>query len=489
MAKLLPSGWPGSSPLHGITVNAYCPGIINTGIMLCRFLNDSHLDVLKWSIIVKKSNKTLCSSIIFLSVTLAACSDKNEQPSAAEDKANTSSQSAAQSAVVSPKMYPNKEAWFGNLHIHTSWSFDGFTNGSVTEPDDAYRWAKGEAIPGGGDGTPLKILQPLDWYAVSEHAEYMGVFKNMGNPDSPLSKLPIAKEITSDDQAVAFGAFARVLDDMNKGIPQDELNDPVLAKTLWAEIQDTADKYYEPGKFTTFPAFEWTSAPNNLNLHRVLIFKHRKGIPELAFSTMDSNKPEDLWKYMDAARANGAEVLAVAHNGNSSNGLMFNPTVDSYGKPISKEYSETRMKNEPVYEISQIKGTSEAHPELSPNDEFAGHELWEYTLSAITEKAKAAEGSYARNALMNGLKLEQQGAGNPYKFGFIGDSDTHNSASAVEENNYTGKFGFENDANHRLNGVPGYPEAANQQVREFATGGLAGVWATENTREGTDKLT
>lgn len=412
---------------------------------------------------------------------LAACGQESERN--AETSTENPPPAVTEESAETIAHYPNKEAWFGNLHIHTSWSFDGFTNGSVTEPDDAYRWAQGESIPGGGDGTPLQILRPLDWYAVSEHAEYMGVFKNMDNPDSPFSKLEIAKEITSDDQAVATAAFARILDDMNKGIPQPELNDPELAKSLWVAIQEIADRHYKPGKFTTFPAFEWTSAPNNLNLHRVVLFKHRTGIPELAYSTIDSNKPEDLWKYMEAARENGAELLAVPHNGNSSNGLMFNPTVDSYGEPISKAYSESRMRNEPVYEITQIKGTSEAHPNLSPNDEFASFELWEYTLSAITERATIEKGGYVREALKDGLRLEQQGAGNPYKYGFIGDSDTHNSAAAVEENNYTGKFGFENDPDHRINGLPGAPEPMNQQVREFGSGGLAGVWAVENTRD------
>lgn len=415
---------------------------------------------------------------------LAACSqDKASESSAIETTAVEVAPVQAEQNIPPISQFQYKEAWFGNLHVHTSWSFDGYTNGSVTEPDDAYRWAQGEAIPGGGNGTPLQIKVPLDWYAVSEHAEYMGVFKNMEDPESPFSKLPIAKKITGGDQSVAFAAFAEILDNMNKGVAQGELSDPELAKNLWIEIQDIADKHNQPGKFTTFSAFEWTSAPNNLNLHRVVLFKHRKGIPERVYSTMDSNKPEDLWKYMEASRQNGAEVLAVAHNSNASNGLMFNPGVDSYGKPIDKAYSETRMKNEPVYEITQIKGTSEAHPALSPNDEFAGHELWEYTLSAITEKATVLKGSYAREALKDGLKLQQQGAGNPYKFGFIGDSDTHNSATAVEEDNYTGKFGMENDPEHRLNGLPGFPEANNQQLREFGSGGLAGVWAKENTRD------
>ncbi|WP_053991549.1 DUF3604 domain-containing protein [Mangrovimonas sp. TPBH4] len=385
------------------------------------------------------------------------------------------------SEVSEIKINPNKDAYFGNLHVHTSWSFDGYTNGSVTSPDDAYRWAKGEAIPGGGGGGDLQIKVPLDWYAVSDHAEYMGVFKKMEDPESPFSKLPIAEKVTSDDASVAFAAFAEVLDGMNKGVPQDELNDPTLAKSLWKEIITIGDKHNDPGKFTTFSAFEWTSAPNNRNLHRVVLFGNNTNIPNLPYSVFDSPKPEDLWTYMENARKNGATLLAVPHNGNASDGMMFE-LVDSEDNAITKAYSESRMRNEPLYEITQIKGTSEAHPDLSPNDEFANFELWDYTLSAITERPKNRKGSYLREAYKDGLKLDSEGAGNPFKYGVIGDSDTHNSASSVEEDNYTGKFGMENNPEHRLEGIPGNKEASNQQIREFSSGGLAGVWAESNTR-------
>jgi len=377
---------------------------------------------------------------------------------------------------------PLRDAYFGNLHIHTSYSFDGFTNGCPTTPADAYRWAQGEAIPGGGGGPDLQIKVPLDWYAVSDHAEYMGVFKRMANPEDPLSKLPIAADITSKDQSVAFAAFAKVLEGMNKGIADPDLNKPEINKSVWKEIVETADKYNKPGTFTTFPAFEWTSAPNNRNLHRVVLFESSTNVPELPFSTLDSDKPEELWKYMDQARSNGAKLLAVPHNGNASDGMMFDAN-DSYGNPIDAAYSASRMKNEPLYEISQIKGTSEAHPSLSPNDEFAGFEIWDYTLSAITERPTKRQGSYVRQALRDGIVMESEGKGNPFKYGFIGDSDTHNSAASVEEDNYTGKFAFENNAEHRLNGPEGFEESNKQQVREFSSGGLAGVWAVSNTRE------
>ena len=378
-----------------------------------------------------------------------------------------------------------KNAYFGNLHIHTSWSFDGFTNGSITEPNDAYRWAQGESIPGGGDGTPLQIKVPLDWYAVSDHAEWMGMFKMMADPNTPIGQLDFAKRVTSKDQAVAFKAFGDFLYDFSTGgeLSKEPLfSDQKIMKSVWKEIIETADKNYIPGKFTTFPAFEWSSNPNTRNLHRVIVFKNSENIPALAYSSLNSTRPEDLWKWMEASRANGATLLAIPHNGNASDGLMFSLN-DSDGNPISKIYSETRSRNEPLYEISQIKGTSEAHPDLSPNDEFANFELWDYTLAATAERPTHRKGSYLRQALLDGIRLDSEGNGNPFKYGIIGDSDGHNSAATIEEDNYTGKFGMENDAGHRLNGVPGFPEPNNQQLREFSSGGLAGVWAEENTRE------
>jgi hypothetical protein len=376
---------------------------------------------------------------------------------------------------------PQRNAYYGNVHIHTSYSFDAFTNGCITEPSDAYDWAQGKEIPGGGGGPNLKIRVPLDFYAVSDHAEYMGVFRQMQDPENPLSKLPIAKRVTSEDKTVAFQAFAEILRDMSAGKSDPQLSDPKISKSVWSEIVEIADRHYQPGKFTTFPAFEWTSNPNKRNLHRVVVFRDSKSVPELPFSALDSDKPEELWKWMESARSQGATVLAIPHNGNASDGLMFS-LRDSAGKAIDASYSEKRMRNEPLYEVSQIKGTSETYPELSPNDEFAGFEQWDYTLSADAERPKNHKGSFARPAYLDGLVLWKNGKGNPFRFGLIGDSDSHNSAASIEEYNYTGKFALENSPTHRLEGFGGN-EKQTQQVREFSSGGVAGVWAEANTRE------
>ena len=386
-------------------------------------------------------------------------------------------------AETRPVTNPLRDAYFGNFHVHTSYSFDGYTNGSVTTPDDAFRWAKGEAIPGGGGGGELRIKKPLDWYVVSDHAEYLGVFRKMEDPESPFSKLPIAARITSDDQAVAFEAFGEILTKMSEGESDPQFSDPALSRTIWSEVVGIADRHDDPGHFTTFPGFEWTSNPGKQNLHRVVIFESSDSVPDLPFSSFDSERPEDLWKWMEAQREGGARLLAIAHNGNASNGLMFPEDTTYGGSPVDAAYAVARTRNEPVYEISQIKGTSETHPTLSPNDEFGGFELWDYTLSTDAKPPEHKKGGYAREALVRGLLLETQGRGNPFKFGFIGDSDTHNSASTPEEDNYSGKFAMENDPRHRLEGPPGFSEANARQLREFSSGGLAGVWAEANTRE------
>lgn len=377
---------------------------------------------------------------------------------------------------------PAANAYFGAVHVHTSYSFDAYTNGTLTSPAHAYQWARGKAIPGGGGGPDLQLKQPLDFYAVADHAEWLGVFKLMEDPGNPLSKLPLAADITSADINTRMQSYAKVLRDFSNGKAEPALNDPEVNKTVWKDIVATADEYYRPGEFTTFPAFEWSANPEMRNLHRVVLFQDSQHLPERVLSSAESTDLETLWAWMGEQRDNGATLLAIPHNGNASDGLMFSLQTRD-GKPLSEAYIRTRQENEPLYEITQIKGTSETNPALSPNDEFAGFEQWDYTLSADGLRPTHRKGSFARQALLDGLSFEARGMGNPFHYGFIGDSDTHNAAASNEEYNYSGKFAFENDPAHRLEGVPGQPASLVQQVREFSSGGLAGVWAQENTRE------
>jgi len=426
--------------------------------------------------------------LLSLPFLLAAC---GEAPEPRSPNGGEASESAAPAPTPAPAPIPvasdeadptARVALYGNVHVHTNLSFDAFTNGTVTTPADAYRWARGEVIQGDKAGAQFQIRSPLDFYAVSDHAEMLGTFVEMTNPDSAISQTPMAERVLSEDQNTAMQAFAEILRDMSSGNLDPAFSDPAISRSAWSGMIETADAYYEPGEFTTFAAFEWSSNPDKRNLHRVVLFRDTEVLPELPFSALDSERPEDLWDWMAAQRDNGSTLLAIPHNGNASDGLMFS-TVDSDGDPLDAAYIAERSRNEPLYEISQIKGTSETHPDLSPNDEFAAFELWDYTLSADFERPTNREGSYARQALLDGLGFARQGIGNPFQFGFIGDTDTHNAAASNEEYNYTGKFAFESEPSHRLQGLEGQPEGQKEQVRQFSSGGLAGVWAAENTRE------
>ena len=412
-------------------------------------------------------------------LALAACLP------AKQDKAKTTAPKTAAEAA-SARAPSGRKAYFGAVHVHTSISFDAFTLGTRTMPEDAYRWARGEAIEPGMNGVKNQVQTPLDFYMVSEHSEMLGVFQEMQRPGTAASKLPIAKRVLSSDPAVA-AAVTEIFGDLNAGkldpATMNVLLDPAIGRSTWRTIVDVADKYYEPGKFTTFAGFEWTSSPENRNMHRVVMFRDTKVLPDLPLSTIESQDPETLWKWMDTQRARGSVLMAMGHNGNSSDGRMFEQ-VKFDGSPIDTGWVAARSRNEKLYELTQIKGTSETHPSLSPNDEFADFEIWDYTISAEAERPKVRTASYARQALVDGMAVEARGLGNPFKVGFYGDNDTHTAAGSHEEFNYTGKFGVEMLPGVRLAGLPGMPAGQVKQIREFGSGGLAGVWADENTREG-----
>ena len=214
-----------------------------------------------------------------------------------------------------------------------------------------------------------------------------------------------------------------------------------MAGSVWKRVVEIADKYNQPGKFTTFAAYEWSSTPDNRNLHRNILFKDTKKVPSLPFSAIDSDHPEDLWNWMDGQRKAGNEVLAISHNANLSDGVMFPLEVDSKGRPIDAAWAQSRVNNEPLSEIQQLKGASETHPALSPNDEFAGHEILEYLLGGI-DRAPKLHGSYIREAYQNGLAMQETRGYNPYKFGVVGASDTHSTASSYTQSNYFGGHGL-----------------------------------------------
>ena len=324
----------------------------------------------------------------------------------------------------------------------------------------------------------VQIKRPLDFQAVTDHSEYMGTIRLANDPQSDLSKLPIAEKLKvrskEDMQKVYLFLATSIITE-----PIKELVSPDVAGSVWKRVVEAADKYYQPGKFTTFAAYEWSSTPDNRNLHRNILFKDTKKVPALPFSSIDSDHPEDLWNWMDGQRKAGNEVLAISHNANLSDGVMFPLEVDSKGRPIDAAWAQSRVNNEPLSEIQQLKGASETHPALSPNDEFARHEILEYLLGGV-DRAPRLHGSYIREAYQNGLAMQDTRGYNPYKFGLVGASDTHGTAAAYTQSNYFGGHGLlDATPQARMSGV----KTAGMTMDKLSTSGLGGVWAEENTRE------
>lgn len=380
---------------------------------------------------------------------------------------------------------PLRRALFGDLHLHTSYSFDAYVMlGARTTPDEAYRFARGDSVP--YLDHEARRRWPLDFMAVTDHAENLGLANDLSKPDSALSRSEAGKAFFRDGPMAFWMAYIKL---MEKGRAIPGFDPSVAVRSAWQEEIDAANRNYVPGKFTTFIAYEWTSYPSGQNLHRNVIFRGAKA--PAPFSALDSMRPEDLWKWLGQVRAQGHEALAIPHNANVSNGLMYDWN-DSDGKAIDQDYAMQRAANEPLAEIGQGKGQSETHPLLSPNDEFAGFEIFDYLL-ASSRKGKI-HGSYVREAYGRGLQIERRVGVNPFKFGVVGGSDFHNGLSTSDEESFAGgSFGIDADkdlpagtrAQEQLvlpKPSPGGDEADVQHVLT-ASGNLTGVWAEQNTRE------
>lgn len=381
--------------------------------------------------------------------------------------------------IVGSAQAQDRNAYFGQTHQHTSWSLDAYILGNtVTGPEEAYQYSMGQTIkhPAGYD---IKIRTPLDFQGVTDHSEYVGVVRLANDPNSPISKLPVAErlKVTKDNTAVKI--FQWLAGSIAHNEPIKELLDPAIMNSVWKHNNAIADKYYKPGEFTTFCSYEWTSMPQSQNMHRNVFFKDCAKVPEAPFSAIDSDHPEDLWNWMDGQRKAGNEALAISHNANLSNGIMFPIEVDSKGNPIDAAWAQQRMTNEPLTEIKQVKGASETHPDLSPNDEFAGFEIMSY-LIGIDNSFSKLHGSYTREAYQNGLAMQAARGYNPYKFGVVGAGDSHNTATAYAQDNFFGDHALVDATPEvRLSGTI----ASGMDVLKTGTSGLGGVWAEENTRE------
>jgi hypothetical protein len=406
---------------------------------------------------------------------------------------------AAETPAVSAD--PLRQVYFGDLHLHTSYSLDAYLGGAMSvDPDTAYRFARGEVVD--FMGQPMRRREPLDFLAVTDHVEGLGVVNALDDRDSALSRSSAGKALRAviDAMTTADGRVdieelldkPQAMNDLT-ALSQayawgrkNELPDEFkpLSKAAWARAVEFANRNYHPGTFTTFIAYEWTAAAYGANLHRNVIFRGSSA-PD-PFTAWDSREPEDLWEWLDSIRKRGYEALAIPHNGNASDGLMF-AWLDSASGYIDRNYAERRQANEPLSEISQNKGASETHPLLSPNDEFADYEIYDY-MDGDRRHAIRAAGSFLRDALSRGLVLQREVGVNPFKYGFVGASDLHSGLSVSAQADYGGSYYKPNIAAGR----PSRAEAASiltvwanrvEQNRGTTAGNLTGVWAESNTRE------
>ena len=388
------------------------------------------------------------------------------------------------------------QVYFGDTHLHTSLSGDAFGFGNKVNDEDALRFARGQEITSAG-GIRVKLSRPLDFLVVADHAEAYGTMIAVYAGDPLVMKSDKSKRWNKMLHAggeLSFKAVMEMIQSVSTNSLPPELLDKKFIRSIWEKHTAVADQYNEPGKFTSFQGFEWSSHPGGNNLHRVVIFRDQadKVNQVVPFSSFDSENPEDLWNWMQAyEEKTGGSILAIPHNGNLSSGTMFDVETLK-GNPLSKAYAESRMRWEPLYEVTQIKGDGEAHPFLSTDDEFADYETWDkgnMDLSILKkdlsepEKHAMLAGEYARSGLKRGLEFEQKIGANPFKFGMIGSTDSHTSLATAAEENFFGKHSGKEPTAHRwnhpifdFNGVKimGWKQAAS---------GYAAVWAKENTRE------
>ncbi len=459
----------------------------------------------------------------FLSALLAAsalaavlgCSASETDGNASPETSAPTEKTVAAPVSGAPARRGERHAYFGDLHVHTTYSIDAFQFGTLATPDDAYRYAQGEAITHPA-GFEMQLDRPLDFYAVTDHGFYLGVVRAGADTSTEISAYPAMRPIHDLNapenltfESIPNRNFRRFIGGMRNAIANSE---PLAAevdritRSTWLDEIDAAERHYRPGEFTTFAAYEYSSSrADGGSIHRNVIFRGTDNLPPVPFSRLMSLDPEDLWNWMDGLRATGVESLAIPHNSNKSNGQMFELTTWA-GDPMTLEHNEKRMRNEPLVEITQVKGTSETHPALSMNDEWAGFEIDPYVAGGGRLRMAEPAGGYVRDAMKNGLALEAQGLGNPFQYGFIGSSDTHTAAGSYDETNYFAKVGLLDSTAALRGSIPvgdddvatlGLSDAdessfyigsdgrryLHRSATVFGASGLAAVWAEENTRE------
>ena len=388
--------------------------------------------------------------------------------------------------------FPN-HVYFGDTHLHTSYSPDAGMAGTTIGPDEAYRFAKGQLVTS-STGIPARLGRPLDFLVISDHAENLGLPVAIKEQDASLLGNQWGREMaelfaqgTQDSARAAIDKYQQVLNALD-----DPLENTAFGKACWERIVAAAEEHNAPGSFTALIGFEWSPAPGGCNLHRVIIFRDgaERAMKVVPISAYDTEDPEKVWEWMEAyEKATGGRVLAIPHNGNLSNGLMFDDVTLTDKEPLDESYAQRRMRFEPLYEVTQSKGDGEAHPALSPNDEFADFETWDVGCFGPEPKTRdMLPREYVREAYKRGLAYGAKFGANPFKFGIVGSTDSHTGLSTAQEDNFFGKIAaLEPTADSIRFDEPviGRLSESDQKIyaRQANAAGLAAVWARENTRE------
>ena len=381
--------------------------------------------------------------------------------------------------------FPTQVLW-GDTHLHTSLSMDAGAFGNRLGMDDAYRFAKGEEVIASG-GEQVRLSRPLDWVVIADHSDGMGLFDMLRSRDQVIMKYPDGRrwsEMIADGRGV--DAALELIGKFSQGKMQWSTADPEMMKPVWQRVVDAAERHNEPGKFSALIGYEWTSLIEGNNMHRVVVYRDNadKAIQTLPYTNEDSSDPEDLWKELEAyEEKTGGSILAIPHNGNLSNGMMFSDRRVN-GKKFGGDYVRRRHQWEPLYEVTQIKGDGEAHPFLSPDDEFADYETWAFgnlDLSAVKQD-EMLQYEYARSALKLGLDYQEKFGVNPFEFGMIGSTDSHTSLAAVEEENFFGKHAGSEPKPDRMTHAFMQNENGTIFTWQEVSSGYAAVWTRENTR-------
>jgi hypothetical protein len=389
--------------------------------------------------------------------------------------------------------FPTNVYW-GDTHLHTDISMDAGAFGNRLGLDEAYRFAKGEQITT-SNGMDARLSRPLDWLVVADHSDNMGFFPDLLSGAPFILADPDGRDWYDRIQnGEGVGVALELIGKFSQGqFPESMMYTPDSKpyKDAWEKTVKAAEKYNDPGRFTAFIGYEWTSLVMGNNMHRVVIYRDDENyagrmVPYTTVAPKGSTNPRDLWKWLTKYETEtGGDVLAIAHNGNLSNGIMFPLEAQYDGKKLDKEYVTTRDNWEPLYEVTQIKGDGETHPVISPNDEFADYETWDIGNLDVSE-AKTDEmlyGEYSREALKRGLIIQNKLGTNPYKFGMIGSTDSHTSMATTQEDNFFGKHSGAEPNATRMSHPFMKTDKGQIMGWQMVASGLAAVWATDNTRE------